>query len=134
MKQPKKRKRGGQPKPARERKRNNLTIRIMDDLRAALLRASRASGRSLSEEAAWRMTLSFLLEAEIEDLFQAREGTDDAIMRILARRGWEQQWDLEKGILRGPSNQDEQHYTGPVFIPPRQHRLPKGETSGAREG
>ena len=33
MKQPKKRKRGGQPKP-RQRKRNNLTIRLVDDLKA----------------------------------------------------------------------------------------------------
>ena len=60
MKQPRKRKRGGQPKPASERKRNNVTIRLVDDLRAKLEAASRASGRSVSEEVAWRLTMSFL--------------------------------------------------------------------------
>ena len=70
MKQPKKRKRGGQPKPAAERKRNNVTIRLIDDLRAKLEAASRASGRSLSEEAAWRLTMSFLFNHEIQEVAQ----------------------------------------------------------------
>jgi len=41
MKPVQKRKRGGQPKPPSERKRNNLTIRVLDDLRERLEKAAK---------------------------------------------------------------------------------------------
>src|SRR6516225_5010023 len=88
MKQPKKRKRGGQPKPAAERKRNNVTIRLIDDLRAKLEAASRASGRSLSEEAAWRLTMSFMFNQEIQEVAQVQRGLGDVMVEILTKSGW----------------------------------------------
>jgi hypothetical protein len=55
----KRRRRGGQRKPAATRKRNNLTFRTRDQLRAQLERMATASGRSISEEIEYRLTLSF---------------------------------------------------------------------------
>lgn len=88
MKQQKKRKRGGQPKPASERKRNNLTIRLIDELRAKLEAASRASGRSMSEEAAWRLTMSFLFNNEIQEVSQVQRSLGDVMVEILTKQGW----------------------------------------------
>jgi hypothetical protein len=50
-----KRHRGGQPKPAVERKRNNVTIRVRDQLKADLQAAAAAAHRSLSEEIEFRL-------------------------------------------------------------------------------
>jgi hypothetical protein len=58
-----KRKRGGQFKPPPERKRNNLTFRVVDDLKARLEAAVAVSGRSLSEEIAFRLNRDFNSEA-----------------------------------------------------------------------
>ena len=58
-----KRKRGGQFKPPPERKRNNLTFRVVDDLKARLEAAVAVSGRSLSEEIAFRLNRDFNAEA-----------------------------------------------------------------------
>jgi hypothetical protein len=55
----KKRRRGGQRKPAATRKRNNLTFRTRDQLRDQLERTAAAAGRSISEEIEYRLTLSF---------------------------------------------------------------------------
>ena len=55
----KKRRRGGQRKPAATRKRNNLTFRTRDQLRDQLERMAAVSGRSISEEIEYRLTLSF---------------------------------------------------------------------------
>jgi hypothetical protein len=46
-------------KPAAIRKRNNLTFRTRDQLRAQLERMATAAGRSISEEIEYRLTLSF---------------------------------------------------------------------------
>jgi hypothetical protein len=50
-----KRRRGGQPKPAIERKRNNVTIRVRDQLKADLQAAAAAAHRSQSEEIEFRL-------------------------------------------------------------------------------
>jgi predicted transcriptional regulator len=101
-----KRRRGGQPKPLSERKNRSLTIRVLDALRERLEQAAEASGRSVSEEAAYRMTLGFMLETELKDLAEIRKDTDDALRVDLVRRGWGKTWDPR--------------YNGAVFTPPGQ--------------
>ena len=63
MNENQKRRPGGQPKPAAERKRNNLTFRARDQLRTALEFAAAASGRSVSEEIEFRLNRDFSWEA-----------------------------------------------------------------------
>src|SRR5437867_726083 len=60
------RKVGRPAKPARERKRNNLTLRIRDKLRDDLARAAESNQRSLSEETEARLERSF----DRQDLFE----------------------------------------------------------------
>jgi len=71
-----KRRRGGQPKPAAERKRNNLTFRARDQLKADLEKAAAASNRSVSEEIEFRLGQSFQWEKVLGDLesFKAWRG------------------------------------------------------------
>jgi hypothetical protein len=109
----KKRKRGGQPKPASERKRNNLTIRVLDELRKRLEAAAEKSQRSVSEEAANRMTLSFMLDSELKDLKEIRKATDDQLEAIMRERGW--------GTLI------DERYGGRIFTRPGQLALPRSE-------
>ena len=123
MKQPKKRKRGGQPKPAAERKRNNVTIRLIDDLRAKLEAASRASGRSLSEEAAWRLTMSFMFNQEIQEVAQVQRGLGDVMVEILTKSGWAIGDELRRNIDPLFS-----HDQLPIFMPPEHQQLLKERT------
>jgi hypothetical protein len=67
-----KRKRGGQPKPAAARKRNNLTFRTRDDLRERLERAAGRSSRSVSEEIEFRLLRDFGWEATKGDIDEMR--------------------------------------------------------------
>lgn len=98
MKPAKKRKRGGQPKPPSERKRNNLTIRVLDDLREKLEKAAQKSKRSVSEEAARRMTIAFNLGDELEAYSKIKESIDDEIVQdLLRKRGWLQVSDPRYG-------------------------------------
>jgi hypothetical protein len=106
MKPVQKRKRGGQPKPASQRKRNNLTIRVLDHLRDRLETAARASQRSVSEEAAHRMTLGFNLQDELTDYARIREANDDTLAQLAEKRGWAKILDFQ--------------YGGFIFIPPGQ--------------
>jgi hypothetical protein len=107
----KKRKRGGQPKPASERKRNNLTIRVLDKLRQRLETAAEKSQRSVSEEAAYRMTLSFMLDSELKDLKEIKKATDDQLQAIMRERGW-------GTLIDG-------RYGGRIFTRPGQLSLPR---------
>ena len=120
MEQPKKRKRGGQQKPASERKRNNVTIRLVDDLRAKLETASQRSGRSLSEEMAWRLTMSFLFNTEIQrgvaHPTQLGRGHGGARLRTV---GWRVGLEEIRQAISDP--QDET----PIFIPPKYQQLLK---------
>jgi len=102
----KKRKRGGQPKPASQRKRHSLTIRVLDELRLKLEEAAEKSQRSVSEEAAHRMRLAFNLESELTDYRDIQKSNDDTIKNIMVQRGWGKVVDVR--------------YGGPVFIPPGQ--------------
>ena len=106
MKPAQKRKRGGQPKPAAQRKRNNLTIRVLDHLRDRLETAARDSKRSLSEEAAHRMTLGFNLKDELQDYAKIREANDETLAQLAEKRGWAKILDFQ--------------YGGWIFIPPGQ--------------
>jgi hypothetical protein len=63
-----KHRRGGQPKPAAERKRNNLTFRARDQLKADLEKAAAASNRSVSEEIEFRVGQAFQWEKVLGDL------------------------------------------------------------------
>src|SRR5262249_3635975 len=60
--------RGGRPKPAAQRKRNNLTFRARDQLRADLGAAAESNRRSLSEEIEHRLQPSFVYEKTIGDV------------------------------------------------------------------
>jgi hypothetical protein len=62
-----KRRRGGQPKDPEQRKRNNLTFRVRDQLKAALEAAATASGRSVSEEVEFRVTRDLAAEGARTD-------------------------------------------------------------------
>ena len=76
-----KRKRGGQPKPPSERKRNNLTFRARDQLKTALESAAAVSGRSVSEEIEFRLNRDFSWEAgkqRIEDMVAETKARLDA--------------------------------------------------------
>jgi hypothetical protein len=66
--EPRKRRRGGQLKPATERKRNNLTFRARDQLKADLEKAAAASNRSVSEEIEFRVGQAFQWEKVLGDL------------------------------------------------------------------
>lgn len=54
------RNRGGQPKPAAERKRNNLTFRVRDNLKSQLQASADENQRSLSKEIECRLERSFV--------------------------------------------------------------------------
>jgi len=66
----KKRRRGGQRKPAALRKRKSLTFRIRDRMRAVLKEAAADNERSISEEVEHRLMMSFLNEDIVEKLDQ----------------------------------------------------------------
>jgi hypothetical protein len=63
-----KRRRGGQPKPAAERKRNNLTFRARDQLRADLEKAASEANRSMSEEIEYRLGRALQWEKVLGDV------------------------------------------------------------------
>lgn len=106
-----KRRRGGQPKPEDERKRNNITFRVRDDLREKLGRISEATGRTISEEIAHRISLTFVLDDANKDALSLRAETDENMKAVMHRRGW--------GKVVDP------RYGGPVYVPPGQHALPQ---------
>lgn len=60
-----KRGRGRPPKPVAARKRNNLTIRLRDQTKAAIEKQAADNQRSLSEEAEHRLERSFDFDAEL---------------------------------------------------------------------
>ena len=82
----KKRKRGGQPKPPHLRKIRNLTIRLLPQLYDRLEMASRASGRGLSEEVRWRLSLSFMFNTEIQTIAATQKSIREVTLRELMTR------------------------------------------------
>jgi hypothetical protein len=65
---PPRRRRGGQPKPATERKRNNMTFRVRDQLRADLEQAAAAANRSVSEQIVFLLGQAFQWQKVLGDL------------------------------------------------------------------
>jgi hypothetical protein len=88
-----KRKRGGQPKPPAERKRNNLTFRARDQLKAALETAAAASERSVSEEIEFRLNRDFSWEAgkqRIEEMVaEAKAQLDASRIQAIRQAGFQ---------------------------------------------
>jgi hypothetical protein len=86
-----KRRPGGQPKPPSERKRNNLTFRARDQLRAALESAADDSRRSVSEEIEFRLNRDFAWEAVKGDidkmLAEAKAARDAAHIQAIRAAG-----------------------------------------------
>ncbi|MET3694583.1 Arc family DNA-binding protein [Methylobacterium goesingense] len=81
------RKRGGQPKPPEERKRNNLTFRARDELREQIRISAEASGRSVSEEIEHRLELSLARAEQIqadlgEDIFRIARAMASSLTHI----------------------------------------------------
>lgn len=120
MKQPKQRKRGGQRKPASERKRNNVTIRLRDDLRAAMEAASRASGLSLSEEIAWRLAITVMFDTQIQQVSQIQRGLGTVMVEGLIKQGWGVGPEDPEGVVRAWLDKPQDR--GPIFMPPEQQQ------------
>jgi hypothetical protein len=110
-----KRKRGGQPKPEAERKRNSVTIRVLDSFRERIEAEAAKSQRSVSEEIAYRVQMSYVFGPEVESAQKTQrllaKETDDTIKAAMHRQGW--------GKVVDP------RYGGAVYIPPGQHPLLK---------
>jgi len=115
------RKRGGQPKPPGARKNRSLTIRVLDELWDRLEAETKKSGRSMSEEMAYRAMIGFLLGNELKSFQEISKdlakNADDAIKAAMFKRGW--------GKVITPS--------GTVFIPPGEHTLPRSGFVDAAE-
>jgi hypothetical protein len=116
--QPRLKRRGGQPKPAAERKRNNLTFRARDQLKADLEKAADANNRSVSEEIEYRLGQAFQWEKVLGDLeaFKTRmaeiQRQTEAAERY--RAGWGKKYDPK---VPG----------GVVWFPPGTHNIPQSE-------
>jgi hypothetical protein len=81
-----KRGRGRPLKPAAARKRNNLTIRVRDALKANLESRAQENQRSLSEEAEFRLEGSFADQGYLEQMQEQLGGaTTYALLMILGR-------------------------------------------------
>jgi hypothetical protein len=106
MTQEPKRRRGGQRKPAAERKRNNLTFRVRDQLRADLEQAAAANQRSVSEEIEHRIERSFVVDATLGDIEAFRRR---AIAAEAHARGYGTLWTS----------------SGPQHFPPGSHNIPQ---------
>jgi hypothetical protein len=119
------RKRGGQPKPPGARKNRSLTIRVLDELWQRLEAEAEKSGRSMSEEAAYRMLVGFLLGNELKAFSEIQKdlakNADDSIKAAMHRRGW------GKVITKTGTK------TTTVFIPPGEHTLPRSGFVDAAE-
>jgi hypothetical protein len=77
-------KRGRPPKPPAARKRNNLTIRVRDKLKADLEANAAGNQRSLSEEAEFRLERSFSEESFIDHALGGADMRQMAILMISA--------------------------------------------------
>jgi uncharacterized protein (DUF1778 family) len=94
---PPRRRRGGQPKPATERKRNNMTFRVRDQLRADLEQAAAAANRSVSEQIVFLLGQAFQWQKVLGDLeaFKVRmaemQRQTEAAERY--RAGWGKRYD-----------------------------------------
>jgi hypothetical protein len=82
--------RGRPPIDPAERKRRNFTFRVTDQLHDQLSKAATASGRSVSEEIEWRVSLSFseqnIVTSTVDAVFEKFLGqsavSEEAIKKI----------------------------------------------------
>jgi hypothetical protein len=126
MTQEPKRRRGGQPKPAIERKRNNVTIRVRDQLKADLQAAAAAAHRSQSEEIEFRLQQWSEYQRILGELetFKARmmdmQRQTEAAERY--RAGWGKIIDPNTGDVRwfapGAHNVPQSGFIDPSAPPP----------------
>ena len=111
-----KRRRGGQAKPARERKRNNLTFRARDQLKADLEKAAAANNRSVSEQIEHYIERAIEWERVLGDIesFKAKVKSDYEETQAAARHraGWGKMYDPK---IPG----------GVAWFPPGTHNLPQ---------
>ena len=117
------RRRGGQTKSAGERKRNNLTFRARDALKADLEKTAKAANRSLSEQIEYMLGRAFEWERVLGDLetfkqhlAQSKERMEQAeretVQASLYRKGW--------GKLHDPAAPG-----GVWWFPPGTHNIPQ---------
>ena len=125
MAQHSKPRRGGRPKPAAEKKRNNLTFRARDQLTSDLEKAAAAANRSVSEEIEFRLGQAFQWEKVLGDLeifkanlakmkAQLAEGERQTEAAMRYRAGWGKLHDLS---VPG----------GVVSFPPGMHNIPSSD-------
>jgi hypothetical protein len=114
--EPRKRRRGGQPKPAAERKTHNLTFRARPQLRADLEKTAAGAHRSMSEQIEYLISRAIEWERVLGDLeaFKLRmaemQRQTEAAERY--RAGW--------GKIYDPSVPGGVHW-----FPPGTHNIPQ---------
>ncbi len=92
-----KKKRGRPRKPDSEKRRNNVTIRMKDDLKRRLEEAADSQGRSLSEEIEFSLERRFLEEAayggkELNGLLMLMVGAAE-IIQARTGKSWSSDWE-----------------------------------------
>jgi|1185.fasta_scaffold350124_2 hypothetical protein len=114
---------GGERKPPAERKSRSVTIRVLEGFKARIEAEASKSGRSVSEEIAYRVGLSYLIREPVETATEVArilgDETDKTIEAAMHRRGWDKRIDPR--------------YGGPVFTKPGQAPLPKSRFIGTAE-
>jgi len=115
--EPRKRRRGGQPKPAAERKTHNLTFRARPQLRADLEKAAAATHRSVSEQIEHLILRAIEWERVLGDLetFKAR------MAEMQRQTEAAERYRVGYGKMYDPSVPG-----GVRWFPPGMHNIPHG--------
>ncbi len=92
-----KKKRGRPRKPDSEKRRNNVTIRMKDDIKRRIQEAADSQGRSLSEEIEFSLERRFLEEAayggkELNGLLMLMVGAAE-IIQARTGKSWSSDWE-----------------------------------------
>ncbi len=97
-----KKKRGRPRKPESEKRRNNVTIRMRDDVKRRIEEAADSQGRSLSEEIEFRLERTFLEEAayggkELSGLLKLMVGAAE-IIQARTDKSWSSDWETSIAV------------------------------------
>ncbi len=97
-----KKQRGRPRKPDSEKRRNNVTIRMRDDVKRRMEEAADSQGRSLSEEIEFRLERTFLEEAayggkELNGLLKIMVGAAE-IIQARTEKSWSSDWDTSIAV------------------------------------
>jgi hypothetical protein len=115
--------RGGQSKPSAQRKSRSVTIRVLEGFKQRIEAEAAKSGRSVSEEIAYRVGLSYLVREPVETAAEVArilgEQTDRTIEAALERARWDKR--------------NDPRYGGRVWTPPNQAPLQKSNFVAAEE-